>query len=201
MCQIAPSLSNSRISKGSIVLRQPLRMDFMTFALARFITCEAIAAAMTASAYSVWVTCLTLAGSMRSIKSVVVSPARNASLRNVAIRKSRLVVNPWMLVVSMARASLAAASRRVGAWAITLAIIASNSMAMTLPLSTPESNLALPIADGSQTWTGPGEGRKSLLGSSAQSLASMAWPLIVRSSWLKDRVSPSATRICSRTRS
>ncbi len=160
-----------------------------------------MAIAMDASARSSLVTSRVRAGEIRSMKSVVVSPARNDWCRRVVTRKSRLVISPWIWVVSRIRASLAAASRLVGAWTITLAIIGSNSTAITLPDSTPESNRALPWVDGCQIITGPGEGKKSLLGSSAHSLASMACPLIRRSSWLNESVSPSATRICSRTRS
>ncbi len=160
-----------------------------------------MAIAMEASARSSLVTSRVRAGEIRSMKSVVVSPARNDGCRRVVTRKSLLVISPWIWVVSRIRASLAAASRLVGAWTITLAIIGSNSTAITLPDSTPESNRALPWVDGCQIITGPGEGKKSLFGSSAHSLASMACPLIRRSSWLNESVSPSATRICSRTRS
>ena len=104
---------------------------------------------------------------MRSMKSVVVSPARNAGSRRVATRKSRLWRRPCSAVCSKARASLAAASRRVGAWAMTLAIIGSNSTETSLPDSTPESNRAKPPGAGRQTSMVPGEGRKLRVGSSA----------------------------------
>ena len=135
------------------------------------------------------------------MKSVVVSPARNSGVRRVATRKSRLVVRPWIAVLCSACASLPAASRRVGPWAMTLAIMGSNSMLISLPDSTPESNLAWPTAEGRQTRTRPGAGRKPLAGSSAYSRASMAQPLMLKSSWRNESGSPSAMRICSRTRS
>ena len=104
-------------------------------------------------------------------------------------------------MVSRARAKRAAASRRVGAWTMTLAIMASKSGLTALPASTPESNLAPPSAEGVQATRVPGAGRKLFSGSSAHSRASMAQPFSARSPWLTDRGSPSAMRICSRTRS
>ena len=53
-------------------------------------------------------------GFTRAMKSVVVSPARNASWRRVATRKSRLVATPPRWRHSSARARRAAASARVG---------------------------------------------------------------------------------------
>ncbi|GIT45750.1 MAG: hypothetical protein Ct9H300mP12_03350 [Acidimicrobiales bacterium] len=58
-----------------------------------------------------WV--LVVAGAWRSKKSVVVSPARNASWRRVATSRSRLVVTPPRWRCSRARARRPTASRRV----------------------------------------------------------------------------------------
>ena len=141
------------------------------------------------------------AGFTRSIKSVVVSPAKYSGVRRVVTKKSRLVFRPAMAVLSSTRANRPAASRRVGAWTMTLAIIGSNCVVISLPASTPESKRAPPAVAGFQTKIGPGDGKKPFAGFSAYRRASMAWPLMARSSWRNDKVSPSATRICSRTKS
>src|SRR5262249_17641180 len=75
----------------------------------------------------------------QSMKSVVVSPARKAGLVRTATRKSRLVTTPGAARRSRAPARRRAASARVGAWAISLAIIGSNSIAMSVPAATPAS--------------------------------------------------------------
>ena len=79
-----------------------------------------------------------------------------------------------MAVVSSTRANRPAASRRVGACTMTLAIMGSNCVLISLPASTPESKRAPPAVAGFQTNTGPGEGKKPLAGFSAYSRASMA---------------------------
>jgi hypothetical protein len=61
----------------------------------------------------------------RSRKSVVVSPARNCGLRRIATSRSRLVVTPCSRARDSASDSKAAAPARVGACAITFAIIES----------------------------------------------------------------------------
>ena len=67
------------------------------------------------------------------MKSVVVSPARNSGVRSTATRKSRFVVTPPRCRRSSASASRPAASRRVGACAITFASIGSNSVPIREP--------------------------------------------------------------------
>jgi hypothetical protein len=61
----------------------------------------------------------------RPKKSVETSPARNRSFRRTATSWSRFVTTPWILARARTFASFRAAASRVGAWAITLASIAS----------------------------------------------------------------------------
>ena len=106
-------------------------------------------------------------GAWRSKKSVVVSPARKASWRSTAVRRSRLVTTPPTCSRSRARASFDAASSRVGAWATTLASIGSNWVPTTEPASTPESQRTAGSGAGSKAASVPVAGRKPLAGSSA----------------------------------
>ena len=101
------------------------------------------------------------------MKSVVVSPARNAGVRSVATRKSRFVTTPPRCSFSSASASRPAASLRVGAWAITLASIGSKLVPTTEPVTTPESQRTDGAAAGSNAASVPVAGRNSAAGSSA----------------------------------
>ena len=157
-----------------VELRQPLGMVDSTLAARRRRAWLSMATAMAVCRCSRSETSRCNGGFTRSIKSVVVSPARYSGVRRVVTKKSRLVFKPAIAVVSSTRASLPAASRRVGACTMTLAIIGSNCVLISLPTSTPESKRAPPAVAGFHTNTGPGDGKKPLAGFSAYRRASMA---------------------------
>ena len=94
------------------------------------------------------------------MKSVVVRPARNSGCRSTATRKSRLVVTPRIRLRCRASASRSAASALVGACAMTLASIGSNSTPTTLPASTPESHRHRGSAAGCQSDQGARRGQE-----------------------------------------
>ena len=88
-------------------------------------------------------------GATRSMKSVVVSPARNSGVRRVATRKSRFVATPPRCARSRPSARRPDASLRGGACAITFASMGSKSVPITEPRVTPESHRSEGDAAGS----------------------------------------------------
>ena len=121
----ADSTASSARSGGSRPWRHPLGIHPSVRASRLSASWSHMAAATAACWHSAADGAAARLGSARSMKSVVVSPARKASERSAATRKWRLVVTPPACRRSKARARRPAASVRLGAWAMTLASIGS----------------------------------------------------------------------------